>query len=189
MERLFADTLRGGDFRAREAGCMRLAELSGGIIDQCVAQGCRSPASYGGTLASRSFGGALVSRTFYARGQTGQQLLYGATAALLRQVAAGRITLLPRRDLLELVTVDGVARGVVARHLLTGALEVHTAQAVLLATGGYSNVFFSPPTPSSRTPRRSGAPTARGPCWPTPASPRSTPPASPAAIRARASSR
>ena len=142
VERLFADTLRGGDFRAREAGCMRLAELSGGIIDQCVAQGVPFAREYGGTLASRSFGGALVSRTFYARGQTGQQLLYGATAALLRQVAAGRITLLPRRDVLELVTVDGVARGVVARHLLTGELEVHTAQAVLLATGGYSNVFF-----------------------------------------------
>ncbi|MBM5824287.1 MAG: fumarate reductase/succinate dehydrogenase flavoprotein subunit [Cyanobacteria bacterium M_surface_10_m2_119] len=142
IERLFADTLRGGDFRAREAGCMRLAELSSGIIDQCVAQGVPFAREYGGTLASRSFGGALVSRTFYARGQTGQQLLYGATAALLRQVAAGRITLLPRRDMLELVTVDGVARGVVARHLLTGALEVHTAQAVLLATGGYSNVFF-----------------------------------------------
>jgi len=142
VERLFADTLRGGDFRAREAGCMRLAELSGGIIDQCVAQGVPFAREYGGTLASRSFGGALVSRTFYARGQTGQQLLYGATAALLRQVAAGRITLLPRRDVLELVAVDGVARGVVARHLLTGALEVHTAQAVLLATGGYSNVFY-----------------------------------------------
>ena len=142
IERLFADTLRGGDFRAREAGCMRLAELSSGIIDQCVAQGVPFAREYGGTLASRSFGGALVSRTFYARGQTGQQLLYGATGALLRQVAAGRINLLCRRDVLELITVDGVARGVVARHLLTGALEVHTAQAVLLATGGYSNVFF-----------------------------------------------
>ncbi|MEB3320411.1 MAG: fumarate reductase/succinate dehydrogenase flavoprotein subunit [Cyanobium sp.] len=142
IERLFADTLRGGDFRAREAGCMRLAELSGAIIDQAVAQGVPFAREYGGTLASRSFGGALVSRTFYARGQTGQQLLYGATAALLRQVAAGRITLLPRRDLLELITVDGVARGVVARHLLSGELEVHTAHAVVLATGGYSNVFF-----------------------------------------------
>ena len=141
IERLFADTLRGGDFRAREAGCMRLAELSSGIIDQAVAQGVPFAREYGGTLANRSFGGALVSRTFYARGQTGQQLLYGATQALLRQVAAGRITLLPRRDLLELITVDGVARGVVARHLLTGALEVHTAQAVVLATGGYSTVY------------------------------------------------
>ncbi len=142
VSRLFADTLRGGDFRAREAGCMRLAELSSAIIDQCVAQGVPFAREYGGTLATRSFGGALVSRTFYARGQTGQQLLYGATAALLRQVAAGRITLLPRRDVLELITVDGVARGVVARHLLTGELEVHSAQAVLLATGGYSNVYF-----------------------------------------------
>jgi succinate dehydrogenase / fumarate reductase flavoprotein subunit len=142
IERLFADTLRGGDFRAREAGCMRLAELSGGIIDQAVAQGVPFAREYGGTLATRSFGGALVSRTFYARGQTGQQLLYGATQALMRQVAKGRITLLPRRDVLELITVDGVARGVVARQLLTGELELHTAQAVLLATGGYSNVFF-----------------------------------------------
>ncbi|KMM17708.1 fumarate reductase/succinate dehydrogenase flavoprotein subunit [Synechococcus sp. GFB01] len=140
--RLFADTLRGGDFRAREAGCMRLAELSSAIIDQCVAQGVPFAREYGGTLASRSFGGALVSRTFYARGQTGQQLLYGATQALLRQVAAGRITLLPRRDVLDLVTVDGVARGVVCRDLISGSLEVHTAQAVLLATGGYSNVYF-----------------------------------------------
>ncbi|MEB3264866.1 MAG: fumarate reductase/succinate dehydrogenase flavoprotein subunit [Synechococcus sp.] len=142
VDRLFADTLRGGDFRAREAGCMRLAELSGGIIDQCVAQGVPFAREYGGTLASRSFGGALVSRTFYARGQTGQQLLYGATAALLRQVEAGRVQLLCRRDLLDLVTVDGVARGVVVRHQLDGALEVHTAEAVLLATGGYSNVYF-----------------------------------------------
>jgi succinate dehydrogenase / fumarate reductase flavoprotein subunit len=140
--RLFADTLRGGDFRAREAGCMRLAELSSAIIDQAVAQGVPFAREYGGTLASRSFGGALVSRTFYARGQTGQQLLYGATAALLRQVADGRVTLLTRRDVLELVTVDGVARGVVCRDLISGALEVHTAQAVLLATGGYSNVYF-----------------------------------------------
>ena len=142
IERLFADTLRGGDFRAREAGCMRLAELSGAIIDQAVAQGVPFAREYGGSLATRSFGGALVSRTFYARGQTGQQLLYGATGALLRQVAAGRITLLCRRDLLELITVDGVARGAVARNLLTGELEVHTAQAVVLATGGYSNVYF-----------------------------------------------
>jgi succinate dehydrogenase / fumarate reductase flavoprotein subunit len=142
VSRLFADTLRGGDFRAREAGCMRLAELSSGIIDQCVAQGVPFAREYGGTLATRSFGGALVSRTFYARGQTGQQLLYGATQALLRQVAAGRISLLCRRDMLELVCVDGVARGVVCRDLLSGALEVHTAHAVVLATGGYSNVYF-----------------------------------------------
>ncbi len=142
VSRLFADTVRGGDFRAREAGCQRLAEISSAIIDQCVAQGVPFAREYGGTLATRSFGGALVSRTFYARGQTGQQLLYGAYQALMRQVAAGRVELLCRRDLLELITVDGVARGAVCRHLLTGALEVHTAQAVVLASGGYSNVYF-----------------------------------------------
>jgi succinate dehydrogenase / fumarate reductase, flavoprotein subunit len=142
VSRLFADTLRGGDFRAREAGCQRLAEISSAIIDQCVAQGVPFAREYGGTLATRSFGGALVSRTFYARGQTGQQLLYGAYQALMRQVAAGRVELLCRREVLELITVDGVARGVVCRDLLTGALEVHTAQAVLMATGGYSNVYF-----------------------------------------------
>jgi succinate dehydrogenase / fumarate reductase flavoprotein subunit len=142
VERLFRDTVKGGDFRAREAGCHRLAEVSGAIIDQCVAQGVPFAREYGGTLATRSFGGTLVSRTFYARGQTGQQLLYGAVQALLRQVAAGRVTLLPRRDMVELITVDGVARGVVCRHLLTGELEVHTANAVLLASGGYSNVYY-----------------------------------------------
>jgi succinate dehydrogenase / fumarate reductase, flavoprotein subunit len=142
VERLFLDTVKGGDFRAREAGCHRLAELSGAIIDQCVAQGVPFAREYGGTLATRSFGGTLVSRTFYARGQTGQQLLYGAVQALLRQVALGRVTLLPRRDMVELITVDGVARGVVCRHLLSGALEAHTANAVLLASGGYSNVYF-----------------------------------------------
>ena len=142
IERLFADTLKGGDFRAREAGCHRLAEISGGIIDQCVAQGVPFAREYGGTLANRNFGGSLVSRTFYARGQTGQQLLYGAYQALMRQVAAGQVELLTRRDMLELVTVDGVARGIVCRHLLTGALETHTAHAVLLASGGYSNVYY-----------------------------------------------
>jgi succinate dehydrogenase / fumarate reductase flavoprotein subunit len=142
VERLFRDTVKGGDFRAREAGCHRLAEVSGAIIDQCVAQGVPFAREYGGTLATRSFGGTLVSRTFYARGQTGQQLLYGAVQALLRQVATGRVTVLPRRDMVELITVDGVARGVVCRHLLSGALEVHTANVVLLASGGYSNVYF-----------------------------------------------
>jgi succinate dehydrogenase / fumarate reductase flavoprotein subunit len=142
VERLFCDTVKGGDFRAREAGCHRLAELSSAIIDQCVAQGVPFAREYGGTLATRSFGGTLVSRTFYARGQTGQQLLYGAVQSLLRQVAAGRVTLLPRRDMVELITVEGVARGVVCRHLLTGALEAHTAHAVLLASGGYANVYF-----------------------------------------------
>jgi succinate dehydrogenase / fumarate reductase flavoprotein subunit len=142
VQRLFRDTVKGGDFRAREAGCHRLAELSVAIIDQCVAQGVPFAREYGGTLATRSFGGAQVSRTFYARGQTGQQLLYGAYQALMRQVAAGRVELLPRRDMLELITVDGVARGVVSRHQLSGALEVFTANAVLLASGGYSNVYF-----------------------------------------------
>jgi succinate dehydrogenase / fumarate reductase flavoprotein subunit len=142
VQRLFRDTVKGGDFRAREAGCHRLAEISGAIIDQCVAQGVPFAREYGGTLATRSFGGAQVSRTFYARGQTGQQLLYGAYQALMRQVAAGRVELLTRRDMLELITVDGVARGVVSRHQLTGVLEVFTAHAVLLASGGYSNVYF-----------------------------------------------
>jgi succinate dehydrogenase / fumarate reductase flavoprotein subunit len=142
VERLFRDTVKGGDFRAREAGCHRLAELSTGIIDQCVAQGVPFAREYGGTLATRSFGGTLVSRTFYARGQTGQQLLYGAVQALLRQVAAGGVTLLPRREMVELITVDGVARGVVCRQLTSGELEVHTAHAVVLASGGYSNVYY-----------------------------------------------
>jgi succinate dehydrogenase / fumarate reductase flavoprotein subunit len=141
VERLFLDTVKGGDFRAREAGCHRLAEISGAIIDQCVAQGVPFAREYGGTLANRSFGGALVSRTFYARGQTGQQLLYGAVQALLRQVDAGRVELLTQRDVLDLITVEGVARGVVCRVQASGCLEAHTAHAVLLASGGYSNVF------------------------------------------------
>ena len=142
ISRLFRDTVRGGDFRAREAGCHRLAEISSAIIDQCVAQGVPFAREYGGTLATRNFGGSLVSRTFYARGQTGQQLLYGAYQALMRQVQLGRVELLPRRDLLELIRVDGVARGVICRNLLSGALETHTGHAVVLATGGYSNVYF-----------------------------------------------
>ncbi len=139
---LFEDTMRGGDFRAREAGCHRLAEISSAIIDQCVAQGVPFAREYGGNLATRKMGGASVSRTFYARGQTGQQLLYGAYQSLMRQVATGRVELLCRRDVLELVVINSVVRGVVCRDLLSGSLEVHTAQAVLLATGGYSNVYF-----------------------------------------------
>ncbi|MEB3331568.1 MAG: fumarate reductase/succinate dehydrogenase flavoprotein subunit [Synechococcaceae cyanobacterium] len=142
IERLFRDTVKGGDFRAREAGCHRLAEISTAIIDHCVAQGVPFAREYGGTLATRSFGGSQVSRTYYARGQTGQQLLYGAYQALMRQVEAGRVELLCRRDMLELITDDGVARGVVCRHQLSGRLEAHTAHAVLLASGGYSNVYF-----------------------------------------------
>ncbi len=140
--RLFYDTVKGGDYRSREANVYRLAELSVNIIDQCVAQGVPFAREYGGTLANRSFGGALVSRTFYARGQTGQQLLLGAYQALMRQVGAGKVTLFPRRDMLELVVIDGRARGIVARDMVTGRLETHLADAVVLATGGYGNVFY-----------------------------------------------
>jgi succinate dehydrogenase / fumarate reductase flavoprotein subunit len=140
--RLFYDTVKGGDYRAREANVYRLAELSVNIIDQCVAQGVPFAREYSGLLTNRSFGGAQVSRTFYARGQTGQQLLLGAYSALMRQVQVGKVTLLPRREMLELVVVNGRARGIVVRNLLTGALESHVADAVCLATGGYSNVFY-----------------------------------------------
>jgi succinate dehydrogenase / fumarate reductase flavoprotein subunit len=140
--RLFYDTVKGGDFRAREANVYRLAQLSVGIIDQCVAQGVPFAREYGGHLANRSFGGAQVSRTFYARGQTGQQLLLGAYGALMRQVDAGKVRLFPRHEMIELVVVDGAARGIVARNLLTGAVESHAAHAVVLATGGYTNVYY-----------------------------------------------
>jgi succinate dehydrogenase / fumarate reductase flavoprotein subunit len=140
--RLFYDTVKGGDFRAREANVYRLAELSVNIIDQCVAQGVPFAREYGGTLANRSFGGALVSRTFYARGQTGQQLLLGAYSALMRQVGAGTVRMFPRHEMLELVVIDGRARGIVARDMVTGKLETHLADAVVLATGGYGNVFY-----------------------------------------------
>src|SRR6187455_3176639 len=135
--RLFYDTIKGGDFRAREANVYRLAEVSGAIIDQCVAQGVPLAREYGGLLANRSFGGAQVSRTFYARGQTGQQLLLGAYSAYNRQVAAGKIKSYPRTEMLDLVLVDGKARGIVTRDLTTGAIETHAADAVVLATGGY----------------------------------------------------
>jgi succinate dehydrogenase / fumarate reductase flavoprotein subunit len=141
VDRLFRDTLKGGDFRAREANVYRLAELSGRIVDHCVAQGVPFAREYGGLLANRSFGGALVSRTFYARAQTGQQLLLGATQALHKEIARGGVTLLPRREMLDLVVHGDRARGVVARHLVTGALEVHLADAVVLATGGYASVY------------------------------------------------
>jgi len=142
VQRLFYDTVKGGDFRARESNVHRLAEVSNQIIDQCVAQGVPFAREYGGMLANRSFGGAQVERTFYARGQTGQQLLLGAYSALMRQVAAGRVELLPRREMLDLVLVGGVARGIVARNLTSGEYERHAADAVLLCTGGYSNVFY-----------------------------------------------
>jgi succinate dehydrogenase / fumarate reductase flavoprotein subunit len=140
--RLFYDTVKGGDYRAREANVYRLAELSVNIIDQCVAQGVPFAREYGGTLSNRSFGGAQVSRTFYARGQTGQQLLLGAYSALMRQAATGKVKLFPRHEMLELVVVDGMARGIVARNLVSGQLESYVADAVCLATGGYGNVFF-----------------------------------------------
>jgi succinate dehydrogenase / fumarate reductase flavoprotein subunit len=140
--RLFYDTIKGGDFRAREANVYRLAQVSNLIIDHCVAQGIPFAREYGGLLANRSFGGAQVSRTFYARGQTGQQLLLGAYSSLMRQVARGQVTMFPRREMLDLVLVDGQARGIVVRNLITGEIERHTAHAVVLATGGYGNVFF-----------------------------------------------
>ncbi|RPH52200.1 MAG: fumarate reductase/succinate dehydrogenase flavoprotein subunit [Desulfobacteraceae bacterium] len=140
--RLFYDTVKGGDFRAREANVYRLAQLSGNIIDQCVAQGVPFAREYGGQLANRSFGGAQVSRTFYARGQTGQQLLLGAYSALSRQIAAGKVKMFPRREMLDIVVVDGKARGIVVRNLITGEIEKYAADAVVLATGGYANVFF-----------------------------------------------
>ena len=140
--RLFYDTIKGGDYRAREANVYRLAQVSVNIIDQCVAQGVPFAREYGGLLANRSFGGAQVSRTFYARGQTGQQLLLGAYSALSRQVAYGKVKLYTRSEMLDLVVVDGQARGIVTRHLITGEVETHAAHAVVLATGGYGNVFY-----------------------------------------------
>jgi succinate dehydrogenase flavoprotein subunit len=140
--RLFYDTIKGGDFRAREANVHRLAQISTQIIDHCVAQGIPFARDYGGLLANRSFGGAQVSRTFYARGQTGQQLLLGAYGALMRQVAAGRVTIYPRREMMDLVVVDGRARGIVVRNLISGEMERHAADAVILATGGYANAFY-----------------------------------------------
>lgn len=140
--RLFYDTVKGGDYRSREANVYRLAEVSGSIIDQCVAQGVPFARDYGGLLDNRSFGGALVSRTFYARGQTGQQLLLGAYGALSRQIKLGKVTMYPRTEMMDLVVVDGRARGIITRDLITGKIEKHSAHAVVLATGGYGNTFF-----------------------------------------------
>ena len=140
--RLFYDTIKGGDYRAREGNVHRLAEVSVSIIDQCVAQGVPFAREYGGLLANRSFGGAQVSRTFYARGQTGQQLLLGAYSALNRQIANGKVTMYNRTEMLDVVIVDGKARGIITRDLVTGKIEAHSAHAVLLCTGGYGNVFY-----------------------------------------------
>src|SRR5579863_9531467 len=137
--RLVYDTVKGGDFRAREANVYRLAQVSVHIIDQCVAQGVPFAREYGGTLSNRSFGGAQVSRTFYARGQTGQQLLLGAYQALERQIDAGTVTMFPRTEMLDLIVIDGKARGIVTRDLITGKIQAHLADAVALGTGGYGN--------------------------------------------------
>src|SRR5437868_2408137 len=140
--RLFYDTIKGGDFRSREANVYRLAEIANNIIDQCVAQGVPFAREYSGYLANRSFGGAQVSRTFYARGQTGQQLLLGCYQALCRQVAAGTVRMFPQTEMLDLVIVDGQAKGVITRNLRSGKIERHAADAVVLASGGYGNVFY-----------------------------------------------
>jgi succinate dehydrogenase / fumarate reductase flavoprotein subunit len=140
--RLFYDTIKGGDFRSREANVYRLAEVANSIIDQCVEQGVPFAREYGGLLANRSFGGAQVSRTFYARGQTGQQLLLGAYQALCRQIAAGTVEMFPQTEMLDLVLVDGHAKGIITRNLITGEIAKHSADAVVLATGGYGNVFY-----------------------------------------------
>ncbi|MEQ8359781.1 MAG: fumarate reductase/succinate dehydrogenase flavoprotein subunit [Cytophagales bacterium] len=140
--RLFYDTVKGGDYRSREANVYRLAEVSVDIIDQCVAQGVPFAREYGGYLTNRSFGGAQVSRTFYARGQTGQQLLLGAYSQMSRQISTGKIQMFPRTEMLDVVVVDGKARGIVVRNLITGKIESHSAHAVLLCTGGYGNVFY-----------------------------------------------
>ena len=140
--RLFYDTVKGGDYRAREANVYRLAEVSGNIIDQCVAQGVPFARDYGGLLDNRSFGGVLVSRTFYAKGQTGQQLLLGAYAAMNRQIARGKIDMYNRHEMMDVVIVDGKARGIIARNMVTGEIERHSAHAVVIASGGYGNVYF-----------------------------------------------
>jgi len=140
--RLFYDTIKGGDYRSREANVHRLAQISNQIIDHCVAQGVPFAREYGGLLANRSFGGAQVSRTFYAKGQTGQQLLLGAYSAMSRQIAAGKIIMFPRREMLDLVIIDGKARGIIVRNLITGEMERYAGDAVLLCTGGYSNVYY-----------------------------------------------
>src|SRR5688572_19994617 len=142
VHRLFYDTIKGGDYRAREGNVYRLAEVSVDIIDQCVAQGVPFAREYGGLLDNRSFGGAQVSRTFYARGQTGQQLLLGAYSALNRQIAAGKVKMYNRTEMLDLVVSDGKARGIITRDLVTGKIEAHSGHAVLLCTGGYGNVFY-----------------------------------------------
>src|ERR1700745_384476 len=140
--RLFYDTIKGGDYRAREGNVHRLAEVSVNIIDQCVAQGVPFAREYGGLLANRSFGGSQVSRTFYARGQTGQQVVLGAYQALAHQIAIGGVKMFPRTELLDIVIIDGRAKGIVSRNMVTGEISSHAGDTVVLATGGYGNVFY-----------------------------------------------
>ncbi len=142
IHRLFYDTVKGGDYRSREANVYRLAEVSSNIIDQCVAQGVPFAREYGGLLDNRSFGGVLVSRTFYAKGQTGQQLLLGAYSAMNRQIARGKIKMFSRHEMMDIVLINGKARGIIARNLISGELERHSAHAVVIASGGYGNVFY-----------------------------------------------
>jgi succinate dehydrogenase / fumarate reductase flavoprotein subunit len=142
VHRLFYDTVKGGDYRSRESNVYRLAEVSANIIDQCVAQGVPFAREYGGLLDNRSFGGVQVSRTFYARGQTGQQLLIGAYQALERQISAGTVSMFTRHEMLELIVADGKARGIIARDMVTGEVQTHLADVVVLASGGYGNVFY-----------------------------------------------
>ena len=138
---MFYDTVKGGDYRSREANVYRLAEVSANIIDQCVAQGVPFARDYGGLLDNRSFGGVLVSRTFYAKGQTGQQLLLGAYSAMNRQIARGKIQMFNRHEMMDIVLVDGKARGIITRNLIDGKIERHSAHAVVIASGGYGNLF------------------------------------------------
>ena len=179
IRRLFYDTLKGGDFRSRDSNVHRLAEVSGNIIDQCTAQGVPFAREYGGLLDNRSFGGAQVSRTFYARGQTGQQLLIGCYQALEKEVQKGGITMHTRSEMLDLVLVDGHAKGVIMRNLKTGKITKHAADAVILATGGYGNVFYLSTKPWAATSPPHGRPTKKEPTSPTLVTLRFTPPASP----------
>ena len=142
VHRLFYDTVKGGDYRSREANVYRLAEVSANIIDQCVAQGVPFARDYGGLLDNRSFGGVLVSRTFYAKGQTGQQLLLGAYSAMNRQITRGKIQMFNRHEMMDIVLVDGKARGIITRNLIDGKIERHSAHAVVIASGGYGNLFL-----------------------------------------------
>ena len=189
VHRLFYDTVKGGDYRSREANVYRLAQLSVNIIDQCTAQGVPFAREYGGLLDNRSFGGAQVSRTFYARGQTGQQLLLGAYQALARQVHLGNVELHHRTEMLDLVVKDGRAVGVVARDLITGDVSSFSAHAVVLATGGYGNVFFLSTNAKASNVTAIWRAHRRGASWRTRASPRSTPRASRRATTSSRSSR